>query len=34
MGKMDKYVCVCGWVYDPELGDRRGGSGQDAFPPA
>ena len=21
MGKMDKYVCVCGWVYDPELGD-------------
>ena len=25
MGKMDKYLCVCGWVYDPELGDPDGG---------
>ena len=24
--KMDKYVCdVCGWVYDPEVGDPDGG---------
>ena len=23
---MDKYVCdVCGWVYDPEVGDPEGG---------
>ncbi len=25
MGKMDKYLCVCGWVYDPELGDPDNG---------
>ncbi len=25
-GKMDKYRCsVCGWIYDPELGDPDGG---------
>ena len=24
--KMDKYKCsMCGWVYDPEFGDQRGG---------
>ena len=24
--KMDRYKCsVCGWIYDPELGDREGG---------
>ncbi len=24
--KMDKYRCsVCGWIYDPELGDPDGG---------
>jgi len=24
--KMDKYKCsVCGWIYDPELGDQDGG---------
>ena len=23
---MEKYVCdVCGWVYDPEIGDSEGG---------
>ena len=21
MGNMDKYLCVCGWVYDPKVGD-------------
>ena len=25
MGNMDKYLCVCGWVYDPEVGDPEGG---------
>jgi len=26
MPKMDKYKCsVCGWIYDPELGDQDGG---------
>ena len=25
MGGMDKYLCVCGWVYDPEVGDPEGG---------
>ena len=25
MGDMDKYLCVCGWVYDPETGDPDGG---------
>jgi len=26
MPKMDKYECsVCGWIYDPELGDQDGG---------
>ena len=26
--EMDKYECsVCGWVYDPELGDPDGGIG-------
>ena len=25
-GIMKKYVCdVCGWVYDPEVGDQEGG---------
>ena len=25
---MKKYVCdVCGWVYDPEVGDPEGGIG-------
>ena len=22
---MDKYVCPCGWIYDPEVGDPEGG---------
>lgn len=26
MKNMDKYVCeVCGWVYDPEIGDPENG---------
>ena len=24
MGNMDKYLCVCGWVYDPEGGIAPG----------
>ena len=23
--KMDKYVCPCGYVYDPEIGDEENG---------
>ena len=22
---MEKYACVCGWVYDPAVGDPDGG---------
>ena len=25
MDQMDQYLCVCGWVYDPELGDSANG---------
>ncbi len=25
MGGMDKYLCVCGWTYDPEAGDPEHG---------
>jgi len=26
MSRMDKYKCsLCGWIYDPELGDQDGG---------
>jgi len=25
MGAMKKYRCVCGWVYDPEMGDPVSG---------
>ena len=25
MGGMDKYLCVCGWTYDPEVGDPEHG---------
>ncbi len=25
-GNMDKYVClICGWIYDPTIGDPAGG---------
>ena len=33
MGKMDKYLCVCGWVYDPELGDQCACWARTPFPP-
>ncbi len=26
MADMERYVClVCGWIYDPEIGDEKGG---------
>jgi rubredoxin len=29
---MDKWICdVCGWVYDPQVGDPECGAGKDMF---
>ena len=29
---MDKYVCPCGYVYDPELGDPDNRKGKHTYP--